>query len=539
MTETTFGRYELLARIGSGGMAEVFLAMAQGLAGFNKLVVLKRLRPNIAKDAAMITMFLDEARLSARLRHPNIVNTYEVGEHDGAYFIAMEYLEGQPMNRVLKHEDATSIGPELWCHVFAQALNGLHHAHEQSDFDGTPLEIVHRDLSPHNLFLSYSGEVKVVDFGVARATVNVATTGTGMLKGKANYMAPEQVRGEVDRRADIFTLGLALWEALAGRGAYRGDAVTVLHRILHDPVPALAEACPEIDPKLAAIVMKALEKEPAKRYATAKDFREALLGFVRARAIDVNDEALGEKLAAMFQPLRDQVAARVRQCVSELAERQHEESQALPSLRLTPSTGAPTLARDDARAESTAVSAIVPPPPSVPGPIEVPLPVQLSPAKRRAGGARALVACLGVLGAIAAGAFVVNRAPPPVARAASTVRISFESAPSDAAIEENGQVIGHTPAHLELPAGSHELTIVHEGFERETFVVDRATTRTVVLRPLRSAPAASTVVASAPTVPAAPKAWPRAVSAAAPAKTAPSGSAAPVILAKRKIRLEL
>jgi len=569
ISSATFGRYELLARIGSGGMAEVFLAMSQGLAGFNKLVVLKRLRPGIAKDVAMITMFLDEARLSARLRHPNIVNTYEVGENDGTYFIAMEYLEGQPLNRVLKHEGAARISPEMWCHVFAEVLSGLHHAHEQRDFDGTPLQIVHRDLSPHNVFLTYSGEAKIVDFGVAHATVNVATTGTGMLKGKAAYMAPEQIRGEADRRSDIFTIGLGLWEALAGRGAYRGDAVTVLHRILNEPPPSLSEARPDLDPALVAIVMKAIEKDPARRYQTAKELRDALVGLMRGWGSEVRNEALGELLGTLFQDVRDQVAARVKECVAELATREREDeapaSMGLPSLRLTPATGESSIARLPAQsvpvpapvsAPSASVSAPSAPvsAPSVPVSSVSAVAVEPQAAAPPGRGARvkwaaAFVATLAVAVALVLSASW-GRASAPAAHAAGTQRVTVTSDPAGAAIERAGQVIGHTPAQLELPEGPQELAVVHEGFEREVVVVEHGGARAVVLRarltaagaepPAPTAPLAPSAVASASPMPA----WSSRPHTGAPLahpKPAPSASTAPAasVKAGRKIRTEL
>ena len=315
-----FGKYELFAKLGSGGMAEVFLALSRGMAGFNKLVVLKRLRPSVAEDSAMIGMFLDEARLAARLHHPNIVNTYEVGEHEGAYFIAMELLEGQPLNRILKNEKARELlTPTMWCHVFAQALAGLHHAHEQKDYDGNPLDIVHRDLSPHNIFVTYAGEAKLVDFGIAKASVNTTNTATGILKGKVNYMAPEQIRGDIDRRADIFAIGLTFWEALTGRGVFRGEAVTVLHRILNDPLPKPTEVVPDLDPKLEAIVMKAIERDKGARYQTAEEFREALEGYLRETQAVVRDSDVGKVLSTVFAETKQTVDARIKECVASLS----------------------------------------------------------------------------------------------------------------------------------------------------------------------------------------------------------------------------
>ncbi|HEX3769520.1 MAG TPA: serine/threonine-protein kinase, partial [Polyangiaceae bacterium] len=214
-----------IARLGSGGMAEVFLAVARGPVGFNKLAVVKRLRNS--DDAAQVAMFLDEARLAARLNNANIVHTYEVGEAGGKYFIAMEYLEGQSLHALIARQKVHGSGASdaVAAYIAAQALKGLHFAHQLRDFDGTPLGVVHRDVSPHNLYLTYEGEVKVLDFGVAKTRMNAGNTETGMVKGKIRYMAPEQLSdGAVDARADVFALGVVLWELLARRPLFQGDA---------------------------------------------------------------------------------------------------------------------------------------------------------------------------------------------------------------------------------------------------------------------------------------------------------------------------
>jgi serine/threonine-protein kinase len=195
-------------------MADVFLAMAQGPGAFNKLVVVKRLRRITDTDGRHVLMFMDEAKLSARMNHPNIVQTYEVGSDQGDYFIVMEYLEGQTLKHVVRAvsqgaHGAAAFRRGTWLRIVAEMLRGLHYAHELRDFDGAPLGIVHRDVSPHNIFITYDGAVKLVDFGVAKATVNSTHTESGIYKGKLTYMSPEQVTAgkTVDRRADIFAAG--------------------------------------------------------------------------------------------------------------------------------------------------------------------------------------------------------------------------------------------------------------------------------------------------------------------------------------------
>src|SRR6185437_1077783 len=192
----TLGKYRLIAELGHGGMAEVYLAVVRGPAGFNKLVVIKQIRPQLAEDPEFLGMFLDEARLAARLSHPNVVQTNEVGQEGNRYFIAMEYLEGQPLNRIL-HRLQKSGGLPLGLHIkiLSDVLAGLHHAHELADYDGTALEVVHRDVTPHNVFVTYEGQVKVVDFGIAKAAGRAGETRHGVIKGKAPYMAPEQAAG--------------------------------------------------------------------------------------------------------------------------------------------------------------------------------------------------------------------------------------------------------------------------------------------------------------------------------------------------------
>jgi serine/threonine-protein kinase len=275
----TLGKYRLLAELGRGGMAEVYLAVAHGPAGFNKLAVLKQITPTLAEDPEFLTMFLDEARLAARLSHPNVVQTNEVGEDAGRYFIAMEYLEGQPLNRVL-HRLGRDGGLPLGMHlrVLVEALAGLHHAHELTDYDGTPLGVVHRDATPHNVFLTYDGQVKVVDFGIAKAMNSSSDTRTGVLKGKVAYMSPEQARGDtVDRRADLFSVGVMIWEALAHRRLWKGMTdVAILHHVVTGEVPKPSDVRPGVPRALEAVCLRALALNPRERFTTALELQASL-----------------------------------------------------------------------------------------------------------------------------------------------------------------------------------------------------------------------------------------------------------------------
>ncbi len=313
-----FGRYQLCAKLGSGGQAEVFLAVLRAPAGFSKLAVLKRLRSLDCEDSPQVSMFLDEARVAVRLKHPNVVHTYEIGEQAGEYFIAMEYLEGQPLNKVRRSANE-AFTPVMWARIVSEALAGLHHAHELTDYDGTSLGIVHRDISPHNIFVTYDGQVKIVDFGVAKARLNSVQTETGAIKGKVSYMAPEHVLGHADRRSDLFSMGLVLWEVLSGKKLFSGDQVQVLHRIVSDPMPHITSVCPNIDPRLAAIVTRSLEKDPDQRFQTAEEMREALEEFIRGSGSVVRDAQIGAALCQLFAAKREQERRHVQDAMARVA----------------------------------------------------------------------------------------------------------------------------------------------------------------------------------------------------------------------------
>ena len=217
---TRLGRYHVVGRIATGGMAEVYLAVHGELAGFRTPVVLKKVLPHLACNPEFIDMFLDEARIASLLDHPNVVRIYEVGKSESEYFLAMELVQGKPMQALLRlaqEAKVTALEPRLAAFIVAQAASGLHYAHNLTDPLGNGLGLVHRDVSPHNILLSFEGSVKVIDFGVARALGRITETQTGGRKGKFGYMSPEQARGEdLDLRADIFALGVVLWEAVTG-----------------------------------------------------------------------------------------------------------------------------------------------------------------------------------------------------------------------------------------------------------------------------------------------------------------------------------
>ncbi len=254
-------------------------------------------------------MFLDEAKLAARLNHPNVVQTLEVGQDGNRYFIAMEYLDGQPLNRIRARAGAAFV-TDMQIRVLTDVLAGLHHAHELCDFDGTALGVVHRDATPQNVFVTYDGLIKVVDFGIAKAIDSSHETRTGMVKGKVTYMAPEQARGErVDRRADIFAVGVMLWEGIAGRRMWKGlPELTVVHDLIGNKVPSIRDAVPDVPDALARIVDRALAVNREDRYATAQDMHDALSEYLDG-AGHTSAREVGKFVAERFGEDRAKVKA--------------------------------------------------------------------------------------------------------------------------------------------------------------------------------------------------------------------------------------
>ncbi|TMA90128.1 MAG: serine/threonine protein kinase [Deltaproteobacteria bacterium] len=281
---TPIGKYKLVRLIASGGMAEVYLARQAGAAGFEKLVCLKRILPHLARDRQFVEMFLNEARLAARLDHPNIVSIYDLGEANGNYFIAMEFIDGPSLRAVAKR--ARERGERLpiaeVVKIVSMAAAGLHYAHELADDGGKPLGLVHRDISPDNILVHRNGVAKVVDFGIAKAANSSGTTRTGALKGKVAYMPPEQLRGDpLDRRADVFALGVVLYEMLAGQRPWEGDSdVSLIGRIMTEEPKPFATVRLDAPPGLIAVLDRALAKDREARYSSCHDLQadlEALL----------------------------------------------------------------------------------------------------------------------------------------------------------------------------------------------------------------------------------------------------------------------
>ncbi|MBL8715184.1 MAG: protein kinase, partial [Myxococcales bacterium] len=275
-------RYRVIGPLGEGGMAKVLLAFTTSAAGVSKLVVIKLLRPELAGDESFIDMFVDEARLAALLSHANVIHTYEVGSDEQGHFLVMEYLEGQALSSLYKKLPRDRMPRDLQLHVLGELLTGLDYAHDLTDRNGQALHIVHRDVSPQNVMVTYDAQVKVLDFGIAKAISNNTATLTGTLKGKVAYISPEQALGQpVDRSADVFAVGVMLWEALAGRRINLGTTdVTLLTKRLAREEPRIRDVAPDVDPRLAEICDRAMAFEAADRYPTCGAFRDALDPFL-------------------------------------------------------------------------------------------------------------------------------------------------------------------------------------------------------------------------------------------------------------------
>src|SRR5450432_1162955 len=276
---SSFGKYTLVAKLATGGMAEIFLARLLSDGGFEKLVCIKRILPHLAKDPQFVAMFLDEARVVARISHPNVCQVFELGEIDGQYYIAMEYLAGVPLS-VFRRPDYYPLppDPQLVAGFGVQACEGLHHAHQLKSANGEQLGVVHRDISPQNLFVTIDGIVKVLDFGIAKVQDQSVRTSTGAVKGTYCYMSPEQLRGEtVDRRADVWALGAVLWETLAQRHLFKRETeFLTFQAITTDPIPDICEIRPDVPPLLGDAIARAVSRDRDHRFATARALGEAL-----------------------------------------------------------------------------------------------------------------------------------------------------------------------------------------------------------------------------------------------------------------------
>lgn len=495
------GRFEVVAPIATGGMAELFVARLRGPAGFHRPFAIKRILPHLAGNAEFRSMFVDEAKIVAGLHHPNVVQVHELGEQKQELYLVMEYLAGENVSALMRRlgRRQESLPAAFSAALVAEACAGLHAAHELEGPDG-PRQVVHRDVSPQNLLLTYDGAVKVIDFGVAKALGRIAHTRTGHVKGKLGYMAPEQCRGDdVDRRTDIFALGILLHELLTGRRLfpYRSDAA-VVRAICDEPIPAPSERWPGCPPTLDAVCVRALQKDPDQRFESADEMRRALLK--ASRGLDP-ELVLQDELAALMKRLFEQENADKEALLAEVRSGVGPLAAAAPASSEAPATAGQTPLAKPARV-TTAVTAVE---------------------RRAAGGPRRgalaafLVLGLGVLAAVLS----LGRAEPTtdaaasptgpeLAPAPSSISLQVRTTPSGAAVVLEGVTHGVTPLDIELAHSDEglELRLRRDGYDEHVrqLTPDVAQRVEVSLRPvaaptLEDDPTPIAVMVEEPTAP--------------------------------------
>lgn len=315
-TPHSIGRYEIVEPLATGGMATVYLARLTGPGGFAKLVALKTIHPHLVAEDGFVEMFLDEARIASRITHPNVCQIVDFGVGTGSYFIAMELLLGENLAKLrpaLENLEQDERHVEMVSRIVADAALGLHAAHEVKGDDGELLQVVHRDISHSNLIVTFDGVVKVVDFGIASAADQLHLTRTGTLKGKFAYMAPEQLEQQgVDRRADLWSLGVVLWEMLTGERLFtRKRQVDSMRAVLDDPIPLASSLNPDVMPEMDAILARALDRAPEKRFASALDFAQALDALAATQGWTFSAQNLGEHMRRVCSESFEQQSAMV------------------------------------------------------------------------------------------------------------------------------------------------------------------------------------------------------------------------------------
>lgn len=376
------GSYTFLAHLRSGGMADLFLARREGAAGFRRLVAVKVVHPRHADDERLVRMFLDEALISARIDHPNVVRVEDLGVVDDTYFLVMEYVHGCSLAQLMGvlSKMHRRLSPLVAVAITARVAEGLHAAHEATDDSGKIINLVHRDVSPQNILLSHKGHVKLIDFGVAKAAMRSEETSVAMLKGKVRYMPPEQATtGVVDRRADIYSLGVVLWEMLTMRRLFTGKTeFEVLLKVRRPNVAPPSKYVPDIPPELDAVVLAALSRRPDDRPKTAKSFRRMLArALPRSMALDsahLADLMLGvvaDQLEEVRHELPQEVskmllAEQLRVAVAEAEERTDQEDTKESAVDIMTLHSELAAFEEDRRGGTPEVSAVIPPSESEP-----------------------------------------------------------------------------------------------------------------------------------------------------------------------------
>jgi serine/threonine protein kinase len=300
------GKYRILRQIAQGGMAEIYLASASGIEGFEKLCVLKRILPLLATNREFVQMFLDEARIAASLMHSNVAQVFDIGSEAGSYYFVMEFLRGEDVRHILQSAvgQKSFIPLEHAATIVMGVCSGLHYAHEMRGKDGKRLQLVHRDISPQNVFVTHDGNVKLCDFGIAKSAAQLTETRVGTLKGKIRYMSPEQCRSEsLDRRSDVFALSIVLWELLTLRRLFSGKSdFDIFKAIVEEPMPAPSQFRPDVPAQLESIVMKGLSREREDRFQTAQEMQLALEDWVRHDRVPASSVRLAAFMTELFGP---------------------------------------------------------------------------------------------------------------------------------------------------------------------------------------------------------------------------------------------
>ena len=360
------GRYEVLTELAVGGMAVVYLAIEHGDHGLQRPVVVKQILPRHTRDDSFRRMLLQEAKIAARISHPNVVQIHELGAEDGLPFIVMEYLGGVNLREVTRKaaEAGRPVPVGVALGLCIQACAGAHAAHELHGPDGQPAQLVHRDLTPHNLVVNPEGHLKVLDFGVAKASFSQEKTRTGVLKGKVSYMSPEQLyQKPLDRRSDLFALGSVLWELLEGRALFRRDTeIATMHAVLNMAIPDLSERRSDVPPELMAAMKKSLRRNPDQRYASADEMRKALVEVASAKGIDVSVDSIGEFIGGLMQELLANREQLVKSMVARSVRSPRDVTETASTMVDAPMEGRGTPASSVAADLPVTITARAPPP---------------------------------------------------------------------------------------------------------------------------------------------------------------------------------
>jgi len=524
-------RYRVIAKLGQGGMADVFLAIQSGMTGFRRLAVVKRLRPDIAGDDDSLSMFLEEARLAARLNHPNVVHTYEVGHDGDSHFIAMEFLRGHSYWHLLKRVGRDKLDFAISVRILIEALKGLEYAHQLRDFDGTFLNVVHRDVSPSNIFITYDGHIKILDFGIAKALNSSIETKSGVLKGKIAYMSPEQASGtDIGGQSDLYAVGVLLWEAAAkARRWPKIPEVNILTKLIarEAPVPPQAERF-GLPPEVDEVCLRALASDPGERFASAGEFRAALEELLEAMGRDVSAEDVGRYLSQCFQDENQKLQALIEEKTKQADDEADLTVASLISLNEPGSASRARVLEDK---------------PEVGGSdrTDAARDAASSGVRERAPGSKRSIAVVLLLAAVlGVGVFIGRRAlttpapqpsaSAPVARAPVTVRVSAQ--PAGAKLYWDGRLLDSNPYSETRPPSRETITLraEAEGHTAQSAIVSLDADRDVSFT-LEALPAPAPLTLDLDEVAARPGQQPK-------AGAGPAQSARPKPKPKSKVKLD-